>query len=193
MRNAWKVYHIKEVQELFQVWQAPVTDGIRDFNEVTQNAVLFCRRVDIWLIYQGQNILFRPLSGSNLGFLSWRATNQPENPIPNLFSQMLTAACHTAVHAWTRINICVYILSGTRWVNTFPSFHCHIWLKFNDWTFFSLNFESYKVNILSQYLHITQLLIQSHEFRNMMCLCLFLLSAATYQSPYGRSHQQCKQ
>ena len=149
----------------------------RDFNEITQNAILFYRRVDIWLIYQGRKILFRPLSESNLWFLSWRATSQSENPIPNLFSAVLTAACHTAAQACTRINIGVYILSGTQRVKTFPSFHCRIWLKFNDATLFSLYFESYKVHISSQYLHMTQLLIFSREFRSiMMCLCLFLLT-----------------
>lgn len=180
------------MRELFQVWQAPVTDGIRDFNEVTQNAVLFCRRADIWLIYQGRKILFRRLSVSNLGFLSWRATSQSENLIPNLFSPVLTAACHTAVQAWMRIR--VNILSGTRRVNKFPSFHCRILLNFNDETLFSLHSESYKVKLSSQYLHMTQLLIFSREFRSiMMSLCLFLLSAAAYQTPFGQSNQQCKQ
>lgn len=188
MRNAWQVFHIKKAQDLFQVWQAPVTDGIRDFNEVTHNAVLFCRRVDVWPIYQGRKILFRQLSGSNLGFLSWRATSLSENPIPNLFSPALTAACHTAVQAWMRINIRVCILSGTRQVNTFPSFHCLIWLKLKNATLFSLHFEGYKVNISSQYLNMTQLLIFSREVRRiMMWLCLFLLSVATYHTPFGQS------
>ena len=163
-----------------------MTQGRRNIK--LQNVVLFCRRVDIWLIYQCRKILFRPLSGSNLVFWSWRATSQSEKPIPNLFSPVLTPACHTAVQAWTRINIRVYILSGTQRVNTFPSFHYRIWLKFNDATLFSLHFESYKVNISSQYLHMTQILIFSREFRSTMtCLRLFLLSAATYQTPFGQS------
>jgi hypothetical protein len=111
-----------------------------------------------------------------------------------LFSPVLTAACHTALQASTRINIRAHILSGTRRVNTFLNFHCRIWLKFNDATLPSLHFESYKVNISPQYWHMTQLLTFSRKFKSIiMCLCLFLWSAATYQTPFSQSHQQCKQ